>query len=135
MDLSQLLTVLDSIPALVWVILVFVVLFLLGDRKLWEFEAKFPLKPGVGRGEIEIECFKKRGAVIEAEFNLEPDYNGKAIDVVVGQQLALSIPARENIGSYFRFEQAYELAKPTEGARVEIKIDNELIFSAVLVLD
>lgn len=59
MDVNKILAILFTIPNWAWVVggfIVFAILF--SDRKLWELEVKFPMKPGVGRGEVELECYK-----------------------------------------------------------------------------
>ena len=65
--------------------MIFVALF--GDRKLWELEVKFPMKHGVGRGEVEFECLKKKGSTIEVKFELEEMFHNKPIEIFLNNQL------------------------------------------------
>ena len=82
MDINQILELLSTIPTWVWVIggIIFVVI-VFGDRKLWELEVKFPHKQGIGRGEVEFECLKKKGSSIEVEFQLEDLFQNKKIEI------------------------------------------------------
>lgn len=62
-------------------ILFIVYVFIFGDRKQWEYEVKFPKEPGVGRREVELESFKKKGSQIELNFDLESAYHHKPIEI------------------------------------------------------
>lgn len=127
--------IIDSIPLYVWFIAGFLLLFLLGDSKLWDYEAKFPLNPGVGRGEIEIECFKKRGPVIEAKMRLEPACNNKPLEVFLENQLVMTVPAARNKGPFFIFKAPYKYDEPREGSIVEVRLEGRPVFAGPLVLD
>lgn len=127
--------IVDSIPLYVWFIAGFLILLMLGDRKLWDYEAKFPLNPGVGRGEIEIECFKKRGPVIAAKMRLEPACNGKPLEVFLGNEQVLTVPAEKNRGAFFIFRAPYKYPEPVEGSVVEVRLNGRAIFSGPLILD
>ena len=53
MDINEIIGLLSTIPTWAWIIVGFVLFVIIfGDRKLWELEVKYPMKPGVGRGEV-----------------------------------------------------------------------------------
>ena len=136
MDTNQILELLSTIPTWLWVaggFITFVIIF--GDKKLWEFEVKFPMKPGVGRGEVEIECLKKKGSFIELEFTLEELFQNKDIEIILNNRLIYTVPASKNNGANLNVDEKLELQKPNEGDKVEVSIGGEKQFEGVLVRD
>lgn len=77
MEYTEIINFVTELPGWAWFGLLIVFLFFTGDKKEWDYEVKFPLKEGVGRGEVELECLKKKGSSIEVELELEPEYNDK----------------------------------------------------------
>ena len=135
MDINGIILALQNLPIWVWVILVFVVLALAGDRKLWELEVKFPLKETVGRGEIEFESYKKKGKSIEVELELETAYQHAEIEIFLNNISVLKIPKMENNQKRFYYSQTAKYQKPKEGDPVSVKIGGQELFSGVLVKD
>lgn len=135
MEINQIIEFASQVPTWAWVVGVIAILIIFGDKKLWELEAKFPLNKGVGRGEVEIEYYKKKGAAIEVELTLEPFYQGKEIAVYLKRQLLITIPANKNHTSRVRFTKNIDLPDTEEGDEVSIKINNDTLFTAPLVRD
>ena len=67
MDVVQFAASFPDIPWYAWAGLFLLIIFFLGDRVLWDYEVKFPMTPGVGRGEVELEHLKKKGTQIEVK--------------------------------------------------------------------
>jgi len=136
MDVNEIFGILSTIPTWAWVIggfVIFAILF--GDRKLWEFEVKFPMKQGVGRGEIELECHKKKGSSIEVEFQLEQLFQNKIIEVILNNKIIYTVPELKNNNSRIYINEKIDLVKPSEGDKVEININRQKQFEGVLVRD
>lgn len=127
---------LSEIPVWVWVLGGFIgFVFVFGDSKLWELEAKFPLVEGVGRGSVEFECKKKAGTTIECEFDLAEEQRNKSMEIYVAGQLVFTVPQSANTGRFKLEEPLPQLQKPHEGAVVMVKLDGREVFSGPLVLD
>ena len=124
-----------ELPVWVWILLGFGLLFVFGDRKLWEYEVKFARVTGIGRGEIEFESLKKRGTSIEVKLELEPIYRSKPVEIFLNGKLVFSIPADKNAGEIMRITEAIDLTEPQEGDEVVVKISNEQLFSGQLIPD
>ncbi len=125
----------SNLPTWVWVVAVIAVLFLLGDRKLWEYEAKFPLNEGVGRGEVEFKCYKKKGRVIELELKLEEKWCYSPVDVFLNEVKVYTLPAEKNTSGRIYHEEEIEIEDPKEGDKVTVKINSEAVFSGQLIRD
>ena len=110
-------------------------IFIFGDQKLWELEVKFPTKPGVGRGEVEFECHKKKGSSIELKFTLEELFQNKDIEIILNNRSIYIIPASKNSAARTYINEKLELQKPTEGDKVEVTIGGQKQFEGVLVRD
>lgn len=136
MDINQILALLSSIPVWLWVFGGFIIfMFVFGDQKLWELEVKFPIKSGVGRGEVEFECHKKKGSSIEIKFELEELFNNKDIEIHLNNRLIYTVAAAKNSGNRIYINEKLELQKPNEGDKVEVTIDGQKQFEGVLVRD
>ena len=135
MEVADVLVLLGDLPVWGWVIFVLFVLFLLGDRGLWDYEAKFPLQPGIGRGEVECKRYKKKGSSIEVNLELEPEYREKRVAIRLRNQLVCTVPKERNGGERLYLNQSLDLEEPTEGDLVSVEIDGESVFSGPLVLD
>ena len=136
MDINEIFGILSTAPTWVWVIvgiMIFVVLF--GDRKLWELEVKFPMKHGVGRGEVEFECLKKRGSSIELKFTLEELFQNKDIEVILNNRTIYTIHASKNSTARTYINEKLDLQKPNEGDKVVVNIGGQKQFEGVLVRD
>jgi len=136
MDTSQILAILSTVPTWVWIvggIILFTIIF--GDKKLWEFEVKFPLQAGVGRGEVEFECLNKKGTFIEAKFELEELYQNKKIEIFLNNRMVYSIPEAKNNSARIYINEKLEVQKPTEGDEVTVNIGGRKQFEGVLVRD
>jgi hypothetical protein len=55
------------------------------------------MKPGVGRGEVELECYKKKSSFIEAKFELGDLFQNKEIEVILNNRLTYTIPASKRM--------------------------------------
>lgn len=136
MDINYVLGMFSAVPTWVWVIggiIVFAILF--GDRKLWELEVKFPMKSGVGRGEVEFECHKKKGSSIEVKFELEELFHNKDIEIHLNNRLVYTVPASKNSGNRIYINEKLALQKPNEGDKVGVTIGGQKQFEGVLVRD
>jgi len=135
MEYAEIINFITNLPGWVWFVLFIVFLIITGDKKEWDFEVKFPLKEGIGRGEVELECLKKKGSSIEIELELDPDYHNKKIEIFLNNNLIYTIPQNINVGKYIRIDKKAAIQKPSEGDDVLIKIGGETVFSGQLVLD
>lgn len=135
MEIADILTFFKELPFWGWIALFFFYVFLFGDRKLWEYEVKFPKEAGIGRGEIELECLKKKGGQIEVMFDLEPAYHHKPIEIFRSGLSLFTIEADENNGKRIFIRRKIKLEKPAEGDHITVKIDGKDVFSGRLVLD
>ncbi|MFW5432045.1 MAG: hypothetical protein ACKE5M_07060 [Methylophilaceae bacterium] len=135
MELTEIINFFKDLPFWGWIILFFVYVFIFGDRKLWEYEVKFPLEAGIGRGEIEFECFKKKGAEIEVHLQLEPYYQHKHIEILRNGISVYAIEPSQNIGKRIFIKKRTQLEKPAEGDKITVKIGGKDVFSGRLVLD
>lgn len=109
--------------------------YLFGDRKQWEYEAKFPLQEEIGRGEVELECLKKKGTQIEIEFTLTPAYQNKSIEIFRNSLLLYTIDAEHNNKTRLFIKDQCDFEKPKEGDEINVRIDGKSIFTAPLILD
>lgn len=135
MELSEILNFFKDLPLWGWIILLFVYVFIFGDRKLWEYEVKFPMEVGVGRGGVELECLKKKGTQIEINLELAPTYHQKHIEIFRNGLSIYQIEPNQNTGKVIFIKQTATLEKPEEGDEITVKIDGENMFSGRLVLD
>ena len=136
MEINQILELLSTIPTWVWILGGFIIfMFIFGDQKLWELEVKFPTKSGVGHGEVEFECHKKKGSSIELKFTLEELFQNKDIEVILNNRSIYTIPASKNNAARTYINEKLDLQKPTEGDKVEVKIGGQKQFEGVLVRD
>jgi len=136
MDSTQILELLSTVPTWVWIvggIILFTIIF--GDKKLWEFEVKFPLQTGVGRGEVEFECLNKKGTSIEAKFELEELYQNKKIEIFLNNRMVYSIPEEKNNSARIYVNEKLDIQKPNEGDEVAVNINGQKQFEGVLVRD
>ena len=135
METAEVLDLLGSVPVWAWVGIVLFVLFTTGDRGLWDYEVKFPRQPGVGRGEVELKRYKKKGGAIEVKLELEPEYRDKRIGIRLNDRLVYTIPERQNAGGRLYLNERVDLQEPNEGDLVSVEIDGDTIFNGRLVLD
>ena len=136
MDLSEITNFLSSLPTPVLVIggfILFMVIF--GEKILWDYEVKFPLKKGIGRGEVEFECGQKKGSRIECEFELNDSYKNIPIEIYLRDKMVYIIPAERNMQTFIKIKQHTPIERPEEGDLVTVKANGETIFSGQLVLD
>lgn len=135
MDITDILNFFINLPFWGWIILFIIYVFIFGDRKLWEYEVKFPKEANIGRGEIELECLKKKGTSIEVELELEPAYQHKPIEIFRNNLSIYTIEASLNNGKKIFIKQKTYLEEPKEGDAIQVKIDGKDAFSGRLVLD
>ena len=135
MDITQILEIFSSVPFYVWIIIGVILTIIFGDREIREYEVEFPYKLVVGRAEVEIECYKRKGAFLEAELRLEPNYNNNPIEIFLNNNLISTIPENKNIGSFFVFKTPYTLNKPNSNDQIDLRINNEVIFLGNLIRD
>ena len=129
------LELIQSIQLIVWVALFIFILFLFSDKQLWEYEVKFPLTEGVGRGEIEIEYYKKAKGSIDIELELDPNYHNKSLDIFLEDIKILNIPADKNTGPRLRLHEVYTHTEPHEGMIIKIKHNEQAILFGPLIMD
>ncbi len=135
MEIKDIFLAIESFPWWGWLILFIVYIIVFGDKKLWSYEVKFPFKEGVGRAEVELECFKKRGAYIELDFELDESYLHKDIGVYLSHDLIYFVPGDKNNEGDLDIDESIDIKEPKEGQEITIKIDGKPIFNGQLVLD
>lgn len=136
MELSEIIHYIQHVPTWIWFVAGFVLLILTGDTKRWEYEVKFPMKQGVGRGEIEFKCLKKKGTSIEIELSLDTMQAEKPIDIYLNERLVYSIAADENIANKrIYINKKITIEKPREADTVAVKIAGQSVLTGQLVLD
>jgi len=124
-----------DMPWWAWIVPFIGVFLLFGDRGLWDFEVKFPMTEGVGRGEVEFECWKKKGTFIEARFTIEPESANEEMDIFHNGERVYTIPAQKNAGGRVYVNEKITFEKPTEGDHVTVHIRNQEVFSGPLIKD
>ena len=134
--MADLINLLSGTPIWIWVV-GFVIVFLIftGERILWDYEVKFPLREGVGRGKVEFERGSKKGTRVECVFELAAEYQNKPVEIYLKKVLVHTIPVEKNNSNRFRIKQAMDFDEPTEGDEVSVRIDGSEVFSGNLVLD
>ena len=136
--MSELLNLINTIPTFVWVVLGIIALFAVlgkaGDRAIWKYEVEFPLSEGVGRAEVEIKHWKKRGKVLELEIKPVKGFGFKEVYVLVGGYKAFSASHSE-FNKWSKCEKEYKFEKPNEGDEVKVLFDGKEVFSGVLLVD
>lgn len=125
---------LGDVPWYAWCALVILIFIIFGDKVIWDYEVKFPLKEGVGRGVVEFECHKKRGAFIEMRLELDSSQWRKEIDVLLDGR---SVYTMSNGSARARVyvNHKLDMEEPSEGQMVVVRIDGQDAFSGPLVLD
>jgi hypothetical protein len=126
---------LSQVPWWVWVVLVFGLLVVFGDRGLWDLEVKFPLTEGVGRGEVEFEGYKKRGHTLEARFHSLPNFEYNTIEILLEGVSVATIPTKTAPKHHLFSSKKIEHGQPREGQVVTVVIDGREVFSGPLVKD
>ena len=124
-----------DIPWWGWLVLFIAYVIVFGKKKLWDYEVKFPFKEGIGRGKVEFECFEKEGPKVEVKLSLDPQLHNKKIDIYLSGHCVFSVPSALNIEPQLRIEESLSMNEPKEGEIVDVKIDDNIIFSGPLVLD
>ncbi len=135
MDINPIIEVIQTIPFFVWIILGVFILFLFGDKQLWEYEVKFPFKEDIGRGEIEIEYYKKAKGSIDIELQLEIPYVNEALELFLDNKKILDLSMETTANSKLRIHEKFDQAEPHEGMIVEIKHNNQTIMSGPLIMN
>ncbi len=135
MEFAEIIHFFEDLPFWGWIILFFIYMFIFGDRKLWEYEVKFPMEAGIGRGEVELKCLKKKGSKIEIKLELEPAYHNKPIEIFRNGISIFTIDASQNTGKRLFIKKKTKLEKPAEGDDIIVKIGHKDAFSGRLVLD
>jgi hypothetical protein len=75
MEISEILSLLSTVPTWAWMVgAIIIVFFAFGESILWDYEVKFPFKEGIGRGKVELECGKNKGTRIECVFEMNPSH-------------------------------------------------------------
>lgn len=136
--MSELINLINMVPTFVWVVLaiiaVFVVLGKAGDRALWKYEVEFPLSEGVGRAEVEIKHWNKKGKVLELELKPVEGFEFEEAYVLVGGYKAFSASNTE-FNKWYKCEKVYKFEEPNEGDEVKVFFDGNEVFSGVLLVD
>lgn len=135
MTANELITFITDLPWWAWLGLFFLFLFMFGDRVMWEYEVKFPLREGIGRGEVEFKHLKKKGTKLEVKLRLEQSYRNREVAVYLNNNLIHTIPKDKNTGDYLRIEEKVEIREPKEADDVRVEISGDVIFEGQLVLD
>ncbi|MBT8141038.1 MAG: hypothetical protein HKN88_05540 [Gammaproteobacteria bacterium] len=134
MDINQIFSFLGSIPWYIWLILFIGFLFVTGDRILFEYEVKFPLQQGLGRGELEFKSLKKKGELIELEFDLETDEPLNSLEIFVNDESVHRL-SKDKLSSQIRIKEAYNGVSPKENDQVRVEINGQTRFSGNLYRD
>jgi len=139
MEIIEIVNMFKSVPGYVWIILAITIIVLFGQRKVWEFEMKFSSK-GVGHGEVEIECTssklnKKEKMSIEVDLGLEPDWRNKAYEVFLNGKSILKISESESASFMNVIRKKYAGEKPNVGDQIEIRCEQQTVFSGELYRD
>ncbi|MEM7542839.1 MAG: hypothetical protein AAF384_14830 [Pseudomonadota bacterium] len=135
MDFNSIIDLLSALPTWAWVLAAFAMLFALGDRGLWDYEAKFPSAKGVGRGEVELECYKKRGAHVELHLELEPDYRDAEVEVFFRGTCILHAAEQKRERERLYFREPLSVGEPREGELVSVRLNRREVFSGPLIKD
>jgi len=112
MALSEVVNFVSNIPFWGWIIVFFIFIILTGDRILWDYEVKFPMEAGIGRGKVELECLAKKGTRIALKFELDPAYQQKQIEILRNGLSIYRIEASLNTGKSVFIKQITKLEKP-----------------------
>jgi len=136
MDLPEIISWISALPTPILVIGGFILLILIfGEATIWDYEVKFPLKKGIGRGEVDFECGKKTGTRIECEFELDDSYKNIPIEIFLRNEKIFTIPAEKNMRKFIKIKKRISFERPEEGDLVTIKANQESIFTGQLVSD
>lgn len=137
MEYAEILNFIQNLPTWAWFVIGFALLILTGDKKLWEYEVKFPMKQGVGRGEIEFEGMKKKGSQIEIKLDLDATQANKQIDIYLKERHVFTIPADENqANKRITINKKIKLVQPpNEADDVVVKIGGQQVFDGQLFPD
>lgn len=137
MDYAEILNFVQNLPGWAWFVMGFALLVLMGDKKFWEYEVKFPMKQGIGRGEIELEGLKKRGMKIEIKLNLDATQANKQIDIYLKEHHVFTISADENqANTHIYINKKIKLDQPpNEADIVTVKIGGQQVFDGQLFPD
>ena len=133
--MSEMEPLLMGMPWYAWLVAFVVIIVIFGDRVLWDYEIKFPMTEGVGDGEIEFECHKRKGTQFEARLNLESNWWGEDIEVFLNNAHVYTISKRKNEKGRPRILEQVEFEKPNVGDIVEVRIRGEVVLTGPLVLD
>lgn len=135
MELAEIILFFQDLPIWGWIVLFLIFLYLIGDTVIWDYEVKFPLEKGIGRGEVELERLKKKGTQIEIKLDLEPAYQHKRIEISRNGLTIYVIESLLNTDKRVFIKEKTVLEKPEEGDEITVKIDGKTVFSGRLVLD
>ncbi len=126
----------NSVPMWVWAIVaIIMVMFALGESILWDYEVKFPLAQGIGRGEVDLTCGKKKGTRIKYRFELEETCRGVPITIAVNGKPIHTISAEKNNKNRLFAIEFKNFPEPKEGDVVTVSSHGNPWFRGPLVLD
>ena len=120
-----------ELPWYVWLGLFLILNFVFSDHSRWKKEVKFPFKPDIGSGEVEIEHSKQHGTMLEVEMRLKEPLQNKPIEVFFNDSLVCTMPAEHNDGTGRDFKEPTTLPKPTAGDTVDVRIEGQTVFQGV----
>ena len=86
-------------------------------------------------GEIEIGCLQKAGAHIEIDLCVAQKYQNKPLTVYLEDQHICTIPAKDNNNDDLFYKYKFIHSEPKTGSKIEIKMEEEILFSSELVAD
>ena len=135
MEIQSVFELLQSIPFFIWIALAIVVLFLFSDKQLWEYEVTFPYQEGVGRGEIEIEYYKKAKGSIDIELDLEPACVNKHLEIFLNDKKILDLPAATVTSTHLRVHEVYPFAEPHEGMNIDVRSEGRILLTGKMIMD
>lgn len=135
MEVTEIINLISNMPTWGWVVLFFIFIIIAADAVLWEYEVKFPMQAGIGRGEVELKCNKKKGTRIEIKLDLTPAYHNQEIEVFRNGRSIYKAEAKLNTGKRVFIQQRTVLKEPSEGDEIVVKIDGKKAFTGLLVLD
>lgn len=126
--------IIRHIADLPWYVLVGLFLlinFVFSDHSRWSKRVKFPFKPDIGSGEVEIKYSKRQGTIVEVEMRLKGELRNKPIEVFINDSLVCTVPAEHNNGTGRDFEKPTTQEKPIPGDTVHVRVEGQIIFNGV----
>jgi hypothetical protein len=131
---EQVIEFVSDIPTWIWVIVgLFLFVRIFGDRELWDYEVEFPPLEGIGKGEIDFTCYKKKGSVLEIELELSSQFSNHEIEICLNGSLVYTLGKEKNPGGKIFHKEKMPLQEPAPGDEVTVNIAGRNIFRGQLI--